>query len=442
MIKEPRNNNSNNLAAPTGALPRCRSLAGSDHAARPAPCTASRQHAHICPTYYFSAPKRPTLATKPVRAAHPTREWGGLGAGIRFAAYWLPLLFTGLVHAHGGEDHSHEAPPPVVSGSAPARLADGGVFLPKPVQRQLGLRTQVAAVAAHAAIVELNGRVVADPQAGGKVQATQGGRIELGARARLGARVARGEVLATLQPLVNSLERGGQQAQLADLAARSEQAQRRVARLEQLEGIVPAKEIEAARIELHGLRASRAALAGSFAAETLRAPVAGVVAAVNVVAGQVVEARETLFEIVDPARLTVEALAYDPVLAAGLGAATAAVAGGELKLMFLGAGQVLREGALPVLFRVTASPAALAVGQPVQVLASTRATRQGVAVPLQAVLRDGAGTQVWLHVGAERLVARKVKVVPLDAQSWLVTEGLSNGDRVVVNGAAALARVR
>lgn len=356
----------------------------------------------------------------------------------------LPLfLFPLLGHAHGGEDHSHDAPAPAATGDAPARLADGGVFLPKAAQRQLGLRTRLAQVAAHAATLELNGRVIADPRAGGKVQATQSGRIELSQNAVLGRRVARGEVLATLRPLVGGLERGGQQAQLAELAAQIETGERRVARLEQLDGIVPAREIEAARIELRGLRERRSALGGSLGVEPLRAPVAGLVAAVNVVAGQVVEARETLFEIVDPNRLAVEALAYDPGVAAGLGEASAAVPGGELKLAFLGAGQVLREGALPVLFRIVANKAPVAVGQPLKVLARTRANREGVAVPSDAVIRDAGGNaQVWVHVGAERFLPRAVKAAPLDAASLLVLEGLAAGERVVVKGAAALARVR
>jgi RND family efflux transporter MFP subunit len=365
-----------------------------------------------------------------------------------------------------------------MSGDAPARLADGGVFLPKATQRQLGVRTQLAQSGAHAATLELNGRVIADPQAGGKVQATQSGRIELGAKAVLGQRVAQGEVLATLRPLVGSLERGGQQAQLAELAAQAESTQKRVARLEQLEGIVPAREIEAARIELQGLRARHAALSGSLGGESLRAPVAGVVAAVNVVAGQVVEARETLFEIVDPSRLAVEALAYEasqpPFAKGGQGGfavggesaginksppapllqrgesvldgfegATAAVPGGNLKLVFLGAGRILREGALPVLFRVASGKAPLAVGQSLKVFAKTRAARQGVAVPVETVFREANGaTRVWLHVGGERFIPRAVQTAPLDAGSLLVLEGLATGERVVVSGAAALARVR
>jgi hypothetical protein len=49
-------NNPNILAALTGALQRCRSLAWNDHAARPSPCIASRQHTHNCPGYSWTAP--------------------------------------------------------------------------------------------------------------------------------------------------------------------------------------------------------------------------------------------------------------------------------------------------------------------------------------------------------------------------------------------------
>jgi len=48
-LSEPKGlsmNNPNILAALAGALPRCRPFAGNGHAARPAPCIASRQHTH------------------------------------------------------------------------------------------------------------------------------------------------------------------------------------------------------------------------------------------------------------------------------------------------------------------------------------------------------------------------------------------------------------
>jgi hypothetical protein len=81
---------------------------------------------------------------------------------------------------------------------------------------------------------------------------------------------------------------------------------------------VPQKEIEAARIERGALQKRRAYVGASIdGAEPLLAPGAGVISASHhLVAGQIVDAREVLFEIVDPEHLAVEALAYDPGIAA------------------------------------------------------------------------------------------------------------------------------
>lgn len=87
------------------------------------------------------------------------------------------------------------------------RLPDGSLFVPKAVQRQLGLRHVIVAVGELAATVELNGTVVADPNAGGRVQATQVGRIEVaaGGLPTLGQKVTRGQLLALLHPVVSSI---------------------------------------------------------------------------------------------------------------------------------------------------------------------------------------------------------------------------------------------
>ena len=179
-------------------------------------------------------------------------------------------------------------------------------------------------------------------------------------------------------------------------------------------------------------------------AEALRAPISGVVSASNVVAGQVVDAKEILFEIVDPSRLAVEALAYDPALIAGIAAkASAAVPGGTLALNYVGTGRQLREQALVLLFSVRPGSAAVAVGQPVTVHASTTRTVQGAALARTAVIKMASGeTAVWVHTEAERFVQRKVTAAPLSATELVVTQGVSPGDRVVTDGAGLLAQVR
>src|SRR5690606_34232266 len=220
----------------------------------------------------------------------------------------------------------------------------------------------------------------------------------------------------------------------------------KLSRYAQLEGAIPRKDIEAARDERDALRKRRAAIAASMgAAEPLRAPIAGTLTAAQVSIGQVVEAREVLFEVVDPARLMVEALAYEPALAQGLGAASATLPDGQvIALRHVGGGPRLLDQAMPLLFLITdAGTAALAIGQPVQVTAGTSRSSQGIAVPRVALVRNAAGeTMVWLHAQPETFAPRTVRVQPLDGASVLVTEGIQAGERVVTEGASLLAQVR
>jgi hypothetical protein len=359
--------------------------------------------------------------------------------------------------AHGDEDHSQDkaskatstvtATGATVNSTAPQRLADGSLFVPKAVQRQLEIRTRLARIGNLAATVELNGKVIPDPNTSGRVQATFAGSVMPGPKGMPvpGRRVVKGEVLAYLRPVSGAIERGNQRSQLAELEAQLAIADGRVRRFEQLEGAVPRKEIEAARIERDALQKRRAFVGASInTAEPLLAPAAGVISASHhLVAGQVVDAREILFEIVDPARLAVEALAYDPGIAATLVSASALAEQTALELKFVGGGRQLREQALPLLFQITTINPAVAVGQPVKVIVRTAQGIKGAAVPRSALTKVGAGdTAVWVHGEAERFVVRRIRYQSLDANNVAIVDGLREGDRVVVDGAGLLSQVR
>ncbi len=379
----------------------------------------------------------------------------GLQAGLVLAL----ALHAQIAGAHGDEDHTKDAklagaPPGYTAGTAaavagdssPVRLPDGSVLVPKGSQRQLVIRTVVARIEEHAQSVELNGRVTADPNAGGPVQASQPGRIEPGPRGLpvLGQAVAKGQVLAYLRPVANAIERGNQQAQLAELASQLGLAEKKVRRLEELEGSVPRKEIEAARAEFVSLGQRKAAIDASLnQREALIAPVTGVVSAASALAGQVVEARETLFEIVDPKRLLVEALAYDAAVVEHIAGASGAARAGVLELAYLGGGAQLRAQALPLQFRIKQPLPPLAVGEPVKVIVRLGQRIKAVAVPVGALVRNASGeTVVWVHDEAERFVQKRVRSQPLDAARVAVVSGIAGGERVVTSGAAALAQVR
>lgn len=366
---------------------------------------------------------------------------------IQISSLAMALLFSCSM-ALAGPGHDHDEATSVASGNSPKRLPDGNVFLPKTSQRQLAVRTVLAEEKDLPQTVELSGKVIMDANAGGRVQPTQPGRIEAGSRGlpQLGQAVRKGEVLALVRSSAGAIERANQQSQSAELSAQLEQARRRAARYAQLEGTVPQKDIEAAQADVKSLQERVAAVARSVSAtEALLAPVSGVISLSNAVAGQVVDAREVLFEIVDPARLVVEALAFDLGLSNNISAASATSgAAVAVPLRFMGAGRSQREGAIPLQFRTEGNKAVpFAVNQPVKVLVQTRATVKGVPIPAGAVVRNTSNQDmVWVHTGAESFAARPVRFIPLDGASVSVVDGLKAGERVVTQGAALVNQVR
>ena len=385
--------------------------------------------------------------------AMPTLRSPLLAITLALCAAFAPAAWAGPGHDHGDA-------PPAATGNGPRRLPDGSVFLPKPSQRQMGVRTLPVELAPLARTTTLPGRVVMDPAAGGKVQALLAGRLQPGPKGlpQLGQAVQRGEVLAYVEPATGTLERAGQQAQLAELRASHALAAKRLARLHELADTVPRKDIDAAESEVASLQARIGAVGGGLQArDALVAPVSGVIASANAVAGQVVDARELVFEVVNPQRLQVEALAYDPTLAADVAGAAIAVGRHSLPLRFLGAARSLREQALPLLFtpaaptapdpaKAGAAPASLAgvaVGQTLEVHVQHRTQLQGLRVPSTALAKNPANeTIVWVKTAAEQFAPRVVTAAPLDGSSVAVTAGLAAGDRVAVQGANLINQVR
>ena len=211
---------------------------------------------------------------------------------------------------------------------------------------------------------------------------------------------------------------------------------------------MPRKDIEAAESELQSLTQRLGAVgAGLATRDALVAPVSGVIASANAVAGQVVDARELVFEVVDPSRMRIEALAYDPAQAQSVAGATLAVGGQRVPLRFVGAARSLRDQAQPLQFAgdssVLGTLAHLAIGQPVRVFVQSTDKVDGVQVPAAALLRNPANqTIVWVKESPERFAPRVVTAVPLDGTSVAVTSGLQPGDRVATQGATLINQVR
>jgi cobalt-zinc-cadmium efflux system membrane fusion protein len=375
------------------------------------------------------------------------------GAAAALALLFVHLTPVSIAHAapgaHGPDGEHLDSAAGTGNASALGRLPDGSVNVPKTAQRRLAIRTVIAPLAKTALTIDLPGRVVVDPNASGRVQPVHGGRIQPGPKGLpvAGQTVKRGEVLAWVQHHAEPFAVGQQQAQLAELRTQRDLAEQRLKRLESLEGTVPRKEIDAARAEAAGLLERQRRIGASLGArEALVAPVSGVIARADALAGQVVDARDVLFEIVDPSRLQVEATTSDATLAVRLGPARLQdVPGATLELR--GAARALRDGVLPLTFALRASEAntalPLAVGQPVTVIAATSERIKGFVLPAQAIVRNAANEPVvFIKSGAERFIPQPVRFRALDAETVVVTDGLGADNRVVVQGAPLIAQVR
>jgi membrane fusion protein, heavy metal efflux system len=366
-----------------------------------------------------------------------------------FTAMAVALIATLLVvsGAVAHEGHEHAAAPTLPIGrDLSQRLPDGSVFVPKATQRILAIRTTVTADGRFQRTIELPGRIIPDPNASGLVQASAGGRLSPppGGFPRLGTRVNAGDVLAHVTAPLQAIDISDMRQRQGELDQQISIVERRVTRYEPLaqSGAVSRVQLDEARLELQGLRERRAALDKvRREPEALIAPVDGVIADGTPVAGQMAQPNTVVFQIVDPARLWVEALSFDALAAATATAQTAQ--GHTLALVYRGSGFSDRNQSIPVHFAIGGDVSRVRVGQFVTVFASTGDEMRGIALPRAAVVRSVNGQDlVYEHVSAERFQPRPVRIEPLDGERVLIAAGITAEKRIVVQGAELIDQVR
>lgn len=359
-------------------------------------------------------------------------------------------LITYVPPSAGHEGHPPSPAPSRdnLSGDVPRRLADGSVFLPKPSQRLLTVRTQAAIESEANRTVMLAGRIIADPNRAGVVQSINGGRVAApaGGFPRLGQQVTAGQTLATVipaLPLADQSTLAEKAREIEGLMALSEQ---KLARLNRLStGTIPRSQIDDTELEVANARRRLDSLRETkIQPEILTAPIAGVVSASRAVAGQVVLPQDILFQIVDPKSIWVEALSFDQIDPGEVVSATAVFSESQrAALKFEGRGRALQQQATVLQFSLVEPPAGASLGSPVTVMAQQAQTLRGMLLPRDAVIRGTGGESiVWQHLDPERFVPRQVRVEPFDGEQVLITAGIAPKDRIVVHGAELLAQVR
>jgi len=350
--------------------------------------------------------------------------------------------------AHSGHDHG-PASGAASNSNAPQRQPDGTIFLPKPSQRLLEIRTRILEPETTTRTIRFAGRIVANPNRSGVVQSTIQGRFIPPREGVLliGASVKAGDVMGSVAPSFISKDASDMTQTLGELDQQIALARTKLARQESLlrSNVVASAVVDEIRIQLDGyITRRKELLSARVQPEELRAPVDGVITAVRVVAGQVVSQSDALFTIVDPKSLMVEALAFDQNGGTEVEGAVS-VTGDNVKsrLRFVGRSRSLQQQYSVLSFEVLDPNPALNVGTPVTITGHSGTPVTGIILPRAAIAQAPNGQMVvFSHKEPEIFEPKQVRFEPFDAGSVLVLAGIQRGDKIVVQGAQLVNQVR
>lgn len=271
----------------------------------------------------------------------------------------------------------------------------------------------------------------------------------------VGQRVAKGEVVALIEPPVSP--QGG----YAQLAADHGQAKSRLIlaeseyeRASQLveAKIAPRKRLEEAQAAVASAKAAfeplERALTSVQGGETnriaLRAPLAGTVVDVNSGNGRGVAAGEAILRIVDPARLwlkaSVPALEAGKIHAEVAAASRFTVAGLEGEFTpsrLVASGDLIdpHTRTMPVLFAVDNAQGRFKAGMYATVAIHTGSIDDALAVPKEALIEDEGRAFVFVQSSGEAFERREVKIGIEDTGFVQIIGGLVGDERVATRGA-------
>lgn len=207
-------------------------------------------------------------------------------------------------HDHEAEGHDHEAEEPGHSheSAETGGEADGEILLSPEKGERFGVRVSEAAETPFSEVITVSGQIVPSPSETSVAAARSAGIARLAAGIAPGARVSRGQTVATVSARGMA---GGDANESARVAM--EAARRELDRLTPLheEGIVSTRDYNAARQRYDEARAAAGSSTGAGSAAT--AAGSGVITRLLVNEGQFVEAGQPIAEIAGSKRLTLRA---------------------------------------------------------------------------------------------------------------------------------------
>lgn len=364
--------------------------------------------------------------------------------GLMLALAILPA-FAGP----GGEGHSHDGAPQAATGDAPRRIPGGIVFVPKDTQRLLEVRTTQVHAGEFPRTIRLDGKIIPAPGAIASLHSVKGGRVSANDHAYpfVGMKVAKGQLLATVEPTINAADATTIAATVAEIEHRIATTSIRLQRLTTLaaKAAAPEAQVRDLEAELQALKQRLERVRGQAATiEHIVAATDGVIAAVNVSVGGIADPNQSLFQLRNPGALWVEARDFSGLAVRDIRSASLISPGQKAILLRPeAASPALVSGAGVLSFSLPDDNLHLKAGELVSVIAKTEPKALGIAVPAAAIARNVSGLPVvYEHTVPEHFTMRVLVGDYVDNGTFVAQRGLNDGARIVTTPAHLINQIR
>lgn len=352
--------------------------------------------------------------------------------------------FTSETMAHGDEDHGKAK-----EKQETPSFSNEFVAL-KETQFLFEIETEKMNQSALNSSLQLVGTIVPTASGAAVVQSPQSGIVK-SLNVTVGQDVRKGQLLAMVEQTVDANTQVGWITQRNALEAEVEAAKKNLDRLNSLQDIVAAKDIDEAKRRYDTATNNLGAFlkllnkSGGNRFTSLYAPIDGKVERFNFSIGSTVSAGQDIFQITNLAKVYVEAQVYqanfDAVKAgSGFMVATKGDSPKSYPAQLVTMGQRIdaTNQSQRALFEVDNLEGAFRLGEFVTLDVMQEEGKSSLAIPNSALVELNGKPAVFAKSSAEQFMIRYLKIGEAGHVSTRVLDGIASGDKVVTSGAYQL----
>ena len=358
----------------------------------------------------------------------------------------IPANLTQTVVAHEGHDHKKKEQP-----ASPSNLATDEMEILKETQFMFSIGTAYAKKTSYYTVLKLYGKIMPSLNGEARIIAPQNGAIA-SLHAMIGQKVNKGQVLALIEQNLTASELIQIQNEKNNAIAEYENAKKDYDRLKSLEDVIAGKDLLAAQIRLKNATRNKKiydSLSGRML--TLTSPIGGVVDNFNLAIGQQVAQGERLFTIFNTRMLKVEAQIFDKDMHQLHHPDTATIGSQyAFSVECIQEAEHFSEYARLVSFGKSVNPVnqssqvileldnkdeLFKPGQFANVEVQAKGNVRQIVVPTSAVSDINGKPVVFVHTSPEVFKVVYVQTSQSNATRTIITKGLHEMERVVVQGA-------